>query len=327
MHRVAVLGKDGIGEEVIESSKRVIREVTDEIEFEGFEGGYQVYQECGDSIRKQDLEEIRGMDAILFGSTTTPFDEPDYRSLILTLRQKLDLYANLRIIPDLWNDKEVYIVRENSEGLYSGKYERTEDRVEDSRVITRQGSERITEFAFDIAERIGSNEITLIHKANVLQGDKFFRKIVMKLAEDRGINVNEGIIDAFTIQIVNNFWDHQVMLSENLFGDIISDLSSIHARSIGIIPTENYGDEIALFEPMHGSAPEIAGNGISNPIGSILSSAMMMNYLDLDGDLVWDAVRSYVRSGDLTFDLDGNSSTEEVTDGIISEIQAKRIKK
>ena len=322
MHRVAVLGKDGIGEKVLNSSIRVLNEVTDEIEFVEYNGGFDVFQQSGSSIRDQDLKEIKNMDAILFGSTTSPVDEPDYRSLILTLRQELDLYANLRIIPDLWKNKKVYIVRENSEGLYSGEYAKSEDYVKESRIISKRGSRRITEFALDIIDEMGKQEFTFIHKANVLQSDKFFRNIVIKLAKEREVKVNEGLIDAFTIKLVNNFWDYKVILSSNLFGDIISDLSSIHAKSIGIIPTGNYGDDIALFEPMHGSAPDIAGKEIANPIGSILSGAMMLNYLNLDGDKIWNAVSSYMEKGDLTPDLNGNGSTESVTDGIISEINS-----
>ncbi len=322
MHRVAVLGKDGIGSEVLKSSKRILNEVTDNISFHEFNGGYEVYQNTGSSIRDKDLKEISDMDAILFGSTTTPFDEPGYRSLILTLRQELDLYANLRIIPDLWNNKKIFIVRENSEGLYSRKYKKSEDFVEDSRVITRDGCERITEFALDKVEEINKDEFTFVHKANVLQSDKFFREIVKELSEDRGVEVNEGIIDAFTIEVVDNLWDHELILSSNLFGDIVSDLASIHAKSIGIVPTGNYGDNIALFEPMHGSAPDIAGKGISNPIGSILSSAMMLNYLNMNGEVIWKAVESYVTKSDLTPDLGGDSTTKSVTDGIIKEINS-----
>lgn len=325
MYRVAVIKGDGIGVEVTEAAMRVIKAVTNKIEFVEFEGGFEVFKECGAPIREEDLEEIKKMDAVLFGATSTPFDFPNYKSLILTLRKELNLYANLRIIPDLWRDREIYIVRENSEGLYSGEYEVNDGRVVDFRVITREGAEKIARFAIELAKSKNIEEITLVHKANVLRGDRFFRKIVLNLAEREGIKVNEKIIDSFTIELVRNPWKHRIILSENLFGDILSDLASIHAKSIGLIPSGNYGEKTALFEPIHGSAPDIAGKGIANPIGAILSGAMLLDYLGLDGRIIWNAVKNYVKKGNLTPDLGGSAMTLDVVNGAISEIDDQEI--
>ena len=285
MYRVAVIKGDGIGIEVTEVAMEVINAVTNRIEFVEFEGGFEVFKRYGVPIRDEDLEEIKKMDAVLFGATSTPFDVPNYKSLIITLRKELNLYANLRIIPDLWNEREIYIVRENSEGLYSGLYKATDERTIDFRVITRGGAERIARFAINLAKEKGE-KITFIHKANVLMGDKFFRKIVLSLAEREGVEVREKIIDSFTIELVKNPWNQGIILTENLFGDILSDLAAIHARSIGIVPSGNYGDDIALFEPIHGTAPDIAGKGIANPIGAILSGAMLLDYLNLNGQII-----------------------------------------
>jgi len=320
MHRIAVLGYDGIGDEVLQSCISVISKVTEDLEFFEFEGGYDVYQEIGEPIKEEDVEEIKYMDAVLFGSTTTPFDEKGYKSLILTLRDELDLYANLRIIPGFWDQEDVYIVRENCEGLYSGEYEVLDDQVADKRVISEKGCERITEFAMNLAHNHGLDEITFVHKANVLRGDKFFRDIVRELGKEKGIEVDERLIDAFTIELVENFWEQEIILSENLFGDIISDLSSINVDSLGLIPSGNFGEDIALFEPVHGSAPDIAGRGIANPIGCILSGGMLLNHLGFEGDLIWEAVESQMKDGTLTPDLGGEASTEEVTQEIITRI-------
>ncbi|WP_461863118.1 isocitrate/isopropylmalate family dehydrogenase [Thermococcus sp.] len=325
MHRVALIKGDGIGPEVTEAAMEVIRAVTDRINFVEFEGGTEVFRRFGVPIKDEDLEEIRKMDAVLFGATTTPFDIPNYKSLIITLRRELGLYANLRIIPDLWGDREIYIVRENSEGLYSGEYEVDDGRIVDFRVITENGAERIAKFAIELAKERNLKEITFVHKANILMGDRFFRRIVLGLAEREGIGVRERLIDSFTIELVRNPWQHRIILSENLFGDILSDLASIHARSIGIIPSGNYGTEIALFEPIHGSAPDIAGKGIANPIGAILSGAMLLEYLGLNGRVIWDAVRDYVKEGNLTPDLGGNAMTVEVVNGIVSKIEEREI--
>ncbi len=321
MYRVAVIKGDGIGVEVTNAAMEVMRAVTDKIDFVEFEGGFEVFKKFGVPIREEDLEEIKKMDAVLFGATSTPFNVPNYKSLILTLRKELNLYANLRIIPDLWRDREIYIVRENSEGLYSGVYRATNERAIDFRIITRGGAEKIARFALGLAKERNFKEITFVHKANVLRGDRFFRKIVLSLAEREGIKVNEKIVDSFTIELVRKPWQHKVILSENLFGDILSDLASIHAKSIGVIPSGNYGEEIALFEPIHGSAPDIAGKGIANPIGAVLSGAMLLDYLGLDGWVIWNAVKSYVKKGNLTPDLGGNAMTVDVVNGIISELE------
>ncbi|AFK23208.1 isocitrate--homoisocitrate dehydrogenase [Pyrococcus sp. ST04] len=321
MYRVAVIKGDGIGPEVINAAIEVVNSITSKIRFYEFEGGVEVFKRYGVPITEEDLEQIRKMDAVLFGATTTPFDLPGYKSLIITLRQELDLYANLRIIPDLRNGREIVIVRENSEGLYSGQGRAYEDKAVDVRLITRRGAERIARFAARIAKDRNSF-ITFVHKANVLTSDKYFRKIVFEVAREEGVEVREAIVDSFTIKLVRNPWNHGVILSENLFGDILSDLATIHAGSIGIVPTGNYGENIALFEPIHGSAPDIAGKGIANPIGAILSAAMMLDYLGLDGRRIWDAVRSYVAKGNLTPDMGGTATTMEVTRGIIAEIHS-----
>ncbi|ASJ16257.1 3-isopropylmalate dehydrogenase [Thermococcus chitonophagus] len=319
MYRVAVIKGDGIGPEVVDAAIEVVNAVTSRVRFYEFEGGVEVFKRHGVPITQDDLEEIKKMDAVLFGATTTPFDLPGYKSLIITLRKELNLYANLRIIPDFTDGREIVIVRENSEGLYSGQGRAFDDRAVDVRLITREGAERIARFAARVAKERGSF-ITFVHKANVLTSDKFFRRIVLEVAREEGVEVREAIVDSFTIKLVRNPWDHGVILSENLFGDILSDLATIHAGSIGVVPTGNYGDDIALFEPIHGSAPDIAGKGIANPIGAILSAAMMLDYLGLDGSRIWNAVRSYVRKGNLTPDMGGTATTMEVTRGIIQEI-------
>ncbi|HII60687.1 isocitrate--homoisocitrate dehydrogenase [Pyrococcus horikoshii] len=319
MYKVAVIKGDGIGPEVIDAAIRVVKSVTDKIKFYEFEGGLSVFKKYGVPIREEDLEEIRKMDAILFGATTTPFDVPRYKSLIITLRKELDLYANLRIIPNFKLRKEIIIVRENSEGLYSGEGAYDSNKVVDFRIITRKGAERIAKFAVKLAKD-RSTFLTFVHKANILESDRFFRKIVLDIARKEDVKVREEIVDSFTIKLVKDPWNLGIILSENMFGDILSDLATIHAGSIGIVPSGNYGEDIALFEPIHGSAPDIAGKGIANPIGAILSAAMMLDYLGLDGSIIWKAVGRYVRRGNLTPDMEGRATTLEVTNGIISEI-------
>jgi len=318
VYRVAVIKGDGIGPEVIDAAIEVVNAVTGRISFEYYEGGVETFKRHGVPVLEEDLEEIRKSDAVLFGATTTPFDLPGYRSLILTLRRELGLYANLRVIPDFNDGREIVIVRENSEGLYSGIGSVVEGRAVDVRLITREGAERIARFAAGEALRRGTF-LTFVHKANVLIGDRFFRRVVFDVAGEYGVDVKEAIVDSFTIKLVRDPWSHGVILSENLFGDILSDLATVHT-SLGVVPSGNYGEDIALFEPVHGSAPDIAGRGIANPIGAILSASMMLDYLGLDGSPVREATRRYVLRGNLTPDMGGTATTGEVTRGIISEL-------
>jgi methanogen homoisocitrate dehydrogenase len=274
---------------------------------------------------------IKECDCVLFGAITTPPD-PNYKSVLMRLRKELDLYANIRPFTPLANvklpcNKKVFdfvIVRENTEGMYSGIEELHEDVAYTTRVITRKGSERIAESACSIAKK-RKKQITVVHKANVLKSDSFFRDICIGAAKRNGISHNEMLVDAMAYDLVLRPEKYDVIVTTNLFGDILSDVAAAISGGLGLCPSANIGDIHALFEPIHGSAPDIAGKGIANPIASILSVRMMLQWMGLEKEarvLGW-AVDSVISKGIVTPDLGGSYSTMDVSDAITKIINVQ----
>jgi homoisocitrate dehydrogenase len=274
-------------------------------------------------------------DAVLFGATSSPsMVVPGYRSPILALRRELDLYANLRPVfslPGAFSQPgiDLLIVRENTEGLYSGHEHREGDTAIAERVITRQGSERIIRAACEQAiqrakTRDKSPVLTIVHKANVLKlTDGLFRECALKVtAEFPGIMINELLVDAAAMKLVKAPQSFDVLVTTNLFGDILSDEASALVGGLGVAPSANTGVGTPVFEPVHGSAPDIAGKGIANPVGALLSSALMLEFLLEPGaaDNLRKAVLDTLASGLCTVDLGGTASTAQFSQEVVSRL-------
>jgi isocitrate dehydrogenase (NAD+) len=252
-----------------------------------------------------------------------------YRSINVHLRKAFDLYANLRPtisfagVHTPFRDVDLTVVRENTEDLYSGiEHEVAPGVVESVKVITARASTRIAKFAFDYARRMKRKSLTAIHKANIMKlSDGLFLKCARAVAKHYPeIRYTEQIVDAACMRLVTDPQSFDVLLLENLYGDIVSDLCAGLVGGLGLVPGANYGDKGAIFEAVHGTAPDIAGKNVANPIASILSAAMLLDYLDhrREGDRIRAAVGAVLRSGKtLTRDLGGEASTTEITQAIV----------
>jgi homoisocitrate dehydrogenase len=263
---------------------------------------------------------------VLFGAVTTPPGIPNYRSAIVTLRKELDLYANIRPVRTLGiagfrDNVDLVIVRENTEGLYSGQEEDHGDYAIAKRVISRRGSERIARAAFELARRENRRSVTIVHKANVLRiTDGLFRRTALEVAAQYPeIQVGEMLVDAMAMRLIKDPESFSVVVTTNLFGDILSDEAAMLVGGMGVAAAGNIGERGAIFEPVHGSAPDIAGRGVANPVAAILAAGMMLSYLgDVDSAArMGAAVAASIERGAVAPDLGGSASTSEVTRAII----------
>lgn len=332
--RICVIPGDGVGQEVIPAAQRVLEALALDLEFVRADAGFAHFQKTGDAVPEATLATVKTCDATLFGATSSPMTRVEgYRSPILALRKTLDLYANLRPVRSLPGafsrpNVDLLIVRENTEGLYAGR-ERAEgeDTAIAERVITRRASERIALVAFQLAQTRGKR-VTIVHKANVLKlTDGLFRETCFKVAREfPEVRADEMLVDAMAMRLFQDPQNFDVIVTTNLFGDILSDAASALIGGLGVAPSGNLGVSNAVFEPVHGSAPDITGKGIANPIGAILSSAMMLDYLKLDeaAQRVRRAVDRALEQKVLTRDLhDGTQSaatTDEMTRAIIESL-------
>jgi methanogen homoisocitrate dehydrogenase len=318
MTRVAIVDGDGIGHEVIPVAKKVLELLHPEYEYFPVDVGYGKWEQTGCPCADRDIAALKTADAILFGAVTTP-PMKDYQSVVLRIRKSLDLYANLR--PVRGDGFDIMIVRENTEGLYSGIDEITPDRATTLRVVSRKGTERIIRAAIRLAqERKGL--LTIGHKANVIKSDVFFRDICLDEAKRAGVAYNDKYIDALSLDLLQHPKNYNVVVTTNMFGDILSDVAAYLVGGLGLVPSANIGDTYALFEPVHGSAPDIAGKNIANPIAAIRSAAMLLEHLgDPAGAGSIDAaIRTTVASGICTRDLCGTAGTREFGDAVIREL-------
>ena len=329
MYKIAVIPGDGIGKTVVSEAVRVLKSTDLKFEFRYMEVGYEVFKRVGTSIPEDVVSKLRDTQACLFGATTTPVGVPNYRSAIVTLRKALDLYANVRPVRSYpirghVKDVDLVIVRENTEGLYSGIEFEMEDSALAVRVITRRACKRIARFAFDLVMK-RRRKLTIVTKANVMRKTcGLFREVSLLVAKDYpGVEVEELFVDAAAMNLVSKPQVFDVILTSNLFGDILSDEAAGLVGGLGLAPSANIGDGYGLFEPVHGSAPDIAGTGIANPIASILSAKMMLDFLGEDewAERIENAVVSVLKEGKyLTPDLGGSSTTREVTEAIIGAL-------
>ena len=320
--KVAVIPGDGIGPEVMESALAVLDAAGAEFERIPVEIGFGRWKRTGQAMTEEDLETIKECDCVLFGAIATPPD-PGYRSVLLRLRRELDLYANIR--PFRSRDLDFIIVRENTEGLYSGLEEEGEAESRTVRVITQRGSKRIAEMACDLAEP--RQKLTIVHTANVLRSDRLFLRTCRAVAERRKVPAEDMLVDAAAYNLVVKPQQFDVMVTTNLFGDILSDEAAGIISSLGLCASANIGERWALFEPIHGSAPDIAGKGIANPVGAIRSAAMMIEWLGeaQKARRIEGAVQWALEKGRKTPDLGGSCGTREVTEAVAGYLKKNQM--
>ena len=287
-YRICLLPGDGIGPEVIAEAEKVLKALELPIEFEHADIGYGAYQKHGTPLPEPTLEAIRRSDATLFGAVTTPPDIPGYFSPVVRMRRTLDLYANVRPCrsfdhPASRPGIDLVMVRENTEDLYSG-VERIEDdgnRAVGEMIITRRASERIARKAFELARSEGRHKVTVVHKANVLrQTCGLFRRAALEVASEYPeIAVEEMLVDTCAMELVRAPEQFEVIVTTNLFGDILSDEASMLVGGLGVACSGNIGSQAAVFEPVHGSAPDLVGKQTANPMATFLSAAMMLDHI------------------------------------------------
>jgi homoisocitrate dehydrogenase len=287
--KLCVIPGDGIGQEVIPAAVTVLQAVCPQLELVSARAGWDCFQACGTSVPQETLDAIRACGAALFGAVSSPSRKvTGYRSAVLVMRQSLDLYLNVRPIFSLpgvspRTDVDFVIFRENSEGLYTGR-EHLEGLAGETaiaeRVITRRASQRLARRAAELMRAEQRQRLTIVHKANILPlTDGLFRDSVRQvLADEAAIQMDELLVDAAALRLITTPTDFQALITTNLFGDILSDEASFWMGGMGLAPSLNLGDGIALAEPVHGSAPDIAGQGIANPIAAILSAALLLRY-------------------------------------------------
>jgi homoisocitrate dehydrogenase len=337
MHVICLVPGDGVGQEVIPAAQEVIQAVLPSAHFQMVEAGWECFLKRGTSLPELTIAAVEAADATLFGATQSPSSRVDgYSSPILALRRHFSLYANLRPTTTLMpgaRQVDLLIVRENTEGLYSGRERSDGDVAIAERVVTRLASERIARCAFEHARRRASvrleasrpARVTIVHKANVLKlSDGLFRDACLSAAGGYpDVTVEEMLVDAAAMHLVRDPTRFDVLVTTNLFGDILSDLAAGLIGGLGVAPSANIGDgRAAVFEPVHGSAPDIAGQGLANPTAAILSAAMMLEYLGeyLAAQRVRWAVKATVRDGITTADLGGMASTRRVVEAILERL-------
>lgn len=294
--KLCVIPGDGIGAEVTGAAVEVLQSATDKIQIEYASAGWQTFCDEGDSVPTQTLDSIRDCGAALFGAVSSPSKKVDgYRSAILKIRQELGLSANLRPVNSDWNpsndSKEVdlIIVRENSEGLYSGRERKIDGGAIAEKVVTESASMQIGTWAARIAQG-RDRKVSIAHKANVLPvSDGLFRDCVRGAIESHcekdSIAITEGLVDIVAHRLVASPESFDVIVTTNLYGDILSDLAAYWCGGMGRAPSLNIGDSLAVAEPVHGSAPDIAGQGIADPSATILALALLSRYHWQDNEL------------------------------------------
>ncbi len=320
MYDITVIPGDGIGPEVMEATLLLLDVLDMEFNFTEAHAGCECYNRTGTTIPEETIKTASKADATLFGAVTTV---PNQKSGILALRKALDLYANVRPVKSypgikgLYLDLDFAIIRENTEGLYSGIENYTPEGAKALRVVTEGASERICKFAFDYARVTGRSKVTAVHKANVLKKtDGIFKdKFYQVAGRYQDIEAEDRYVDAVAMFMVTKPHIFDVMVTTNLFGDILSDEGAGLVGGLGLAPSANIGENKGLFEPVHGSGPDIADQGISNPSAMILSAVMMLRYLQEmeEAEKLEKALTEVLLEGrKLTPDLGGNSKTMEM---------------
>jgi isocitrate dehydrogenase (NAD+) len=327
-HKITLIPGDGIGPEVTGATISVLRATGFEAEWETFVVGAEALSRFGDPLPQDLIESIKRNKIALKGPVATPIGT-GFVSSNVRLRKALDLYANLRPIkslkgvPSRYEDVDLVVVRENTEDLYSGlEHEVVPGVVESLKIITDKASRRIAKFAFEYARLEGRKKVTAVHKANIMKlSDGLFLRCFREVSEDYPeIKADDLIVDNTCMQLVIDPTQFDVLLLENLYGDIVSDLCAGLIGGLGVAPGANIGEDIAVFEAVHGAAPTIAGRGIANPTALLLSAVLMLKHLNERERAVrvQSALEKVLADGKvLTRDLGGQATTLEFTDAII----------
>ena len=322
---------DGIGPSISSAVVRILEAAGADIEWEIHHAGAETIATHGDTLPETTLEAIRRTGVALKGPITTPVGT-GFQSVNVRLRKALNLYANLRPVeslpgvPSRYEDVDLVVVRENTEGLYSGiEHEVVPGVVESLKIMTRAACERICRFAFEFARNRGRRKVTAVHKANIMKlADGLFLDSFHAVAADYPeIEATESIVDAACMRLVMDPHQFDVVVMENLYGDIVSDLCSGLVGGLGVTPGANIGDEAAVFEAVHGSAPDIAGRNLANPTALLISAVLMLRHLDRHevADRVMRGLAATLESGVTTRDLGGTASTTEFTEAVVAHIE------
>lgn len=323
---------DGIGPEITKEVVRIIDTLNLPLNFEEYEIGQTAYETCGELIPEEAIESVRRNKIALKAPVTTPVGK-GFRSVNVGLRLAFDLYANIRPARSLpgvktrYDDVDLVVFRENTEDLYIGLEEEiSKDEIHAIKKITRKASERIIRSAFEYAKANNRKKVTCVHKANILKkSDGLFLAIFNEIKEEyKDIEATTCIVDNACMQLVMNPSQFDIMVMPNLYGDILSDLTSGLIGGLGLLPSCNKNDEYAIFEAVHGSAPDIAGKGIANPTALLLSACMMLEHLGYNAEAkkIRDAIDDVYTNTDIrTKDLGGNASTREYADAIIERLK------
>ncbi len=328
--KITVIPGDGIGPEIMDSTLEILSRLDTNLNFDMALAGGPALQQGLDLIPEETLAKIDSNVATLKGPITTPIGR-GFTSVNVSLRQHFDLYANVRpalSIPGAttrYSNIDILTVRENMEGLYSGVGQTLSgdgERAELKSVVTRTGSHRVLKYAFDLAQRLGRKKVTVVHKANIMKSTSgLFLEVAREVAARYpDIECQEMIVDNCAMQLVMNPQRFDVMVTTNLFGDILSDLCAGLIGGLGLTPGANIGDDKGIFEAVHGSAPDIAGQNIANPTALLLASAMMLDHLGMqnDAERIRRAIQQVIAEGQtMTSDLGGTATTSDYTKALL----------
>ena len=321
---IVVIEGDGIGKEVVPAAVSVLEAVGD-FEFVEAEAGDGVLAETGEALPQETYDIVADADATLFGAAGETAAD-----VILPLREAVGSYVNIRParaypgVDAVRPETDLVFLRENTEGVYSGHEDRLSDDLSTlTRVVTTSASERLAEFACEYVTEQGKDGFQVVHKANVMrETDGRFRDAVVDVADEAGVETEEVLMDAFATRICLNPEQFDVVVCPNLAGDVLSDLAAGLVGGLGLLPSANVGPDNALFEPVHGTAPDIAGEGVANPSAAILSAAMLLDHLGYadEAENVRSAVESVLEDGPRTADLGGDAGTEDVTNAVLDRL-------
>jgi 3-isopropylmalate dehydrogenase len=322
---IVVIEGDGIGQEVVPAAVEVLEAVDADFTFTHADAGDAVLAETGEALPQATYDAVQAADATLFGAAGETAAD-----VILPLREAVGSFVNVRPataypgVDALRPETDVVFLRENTEGVYAGHEDRlSEDLSTLTRVVTTSASERLAEFACDYVTERDIDGFQVAHKANVMrETDGRFRDAVVSVADERGVETEEVLMDAFATRLPLDPTAFDVVVCPNLAGDVLSDLAAGLVGGLGLLPSANIGTDNALFEPVHGTAPDIAGQGVANPAATIVSAAMLLEHLGYDeaGADVHAAVEAVLADGPRTPDLGGDASTEDVTAAVLERL-------
>ncbi|MCK8117188.1 isocitrate dehydrogenase [Pseudoalteromonas sp. 2CM37A] len=330
---ITVIKGDGIGPSIIDSALEILKAAGCDFDYEFVDAGLAALEKTGELLPQETIDTIAKNKITLKGPLTTPVGE-GFTSINVTLRKQFGLYANVRPVKSFvgtkarYDDIDIITIRENTQGMYSGLGQVVSEdgnEAEAKSVITREGAEKIITFAYELAVREGRKKVTAVHKANILKSTSgLFLKVAREVAERYPqIESTEMIVDATCMKLVMTPEEFDVVVTTNLFGDILSDLCAGLVGGLGMAPGANIGEDAAIFEAVHGSAPDIAGKNLANPTSVILASIQMLEHLDMGdtAERIRSAVAEVIKSGDRTTrDLGGSHGTTDFTQSVIDRL-------